>query len=149
MTSTSPNLEDPRRAPHEETNGRRYALQFGGALLLYGVLLTFAVVVVPDDSPTAAQRLLAALPAIGAAVAIAAYVNFFRNLDEFQQSIQLKGMSLGFGVAMLSAIALGCAGLPGDPSPLSQAAPWIIFVSAMATWVIAVGVLSHRSDSWS
>ncbi len=143
-TSTTSEASEPKRTPQEMANGRRYNVQLALSIGAYTVLLALAIFLVPDDSPTVAQRALAATPALAGLGILAAYLRFFRGLDELQQLIQLKALAVGFGVAMVSALALGLASFPGDPSALSQFAPMTVFSLGMAGWGVAVGRFSNQ-----
>lgn len=143
-TSTASDASEPKRTPRETANSRRYTAQFAVFMVAYVVLLGLAIAVVPDDNPTGAHRALAAAPALAGVGLVAAYVRFFHGLDELQQLIQLKALAVGFGVAMLSALAFGLASFPGDPSTLSQFAPMIVFCLGMTGWGVAAARLSSQ-----
>ena len=121
---------------------RQYRIELGIGLAVYAVLLVGVLVLVDEDS--AAAPFLILLPMIGVVFIVRAVYRWIAGADEFGQRIQLTSMTVGFGVAMVVALAFGFVGLADVGHP--ALGPWRIFSSGMAAWGLAAGVAYSKAD---
>ena len=120
-------------------NTRRYYLELGGALALYGGLLVAANLVDRAVHPQGIARLALALsPMIGALAAAWAIFRAIRRMDELQRRIQLDAIAFAFLGTALVTFGWGFAEDAGLPR-LEAFAVWPIMASL---WM--VGLLVAR-----
>jgi hypothetical protein len=86
---------------------RRYVREFGGAMLLYVVLLLPAAWALRNLDATWARATLALLPVLAMAAASRAILRFVRDSDELQRRIQLEAFALAALVLCMACFALG------------------------------------------
>lgn len=87
--------------------GKRYMVEFGGAMLAYMVVLVLSILIIHriPDSP---WRVLVALaPVVPAFFGLLAFVRFLGRADELQRQIQLEAIAFGAGATALSTFAYG------------------------------------------
>lgn len=123
-------LDSTRPGPSERRHLRRYVVGFFLSMAAY--LLVLFLGPNPQDlagSPWQVPLVLAPVVPVGFALATA--VRFVRGLDEYQSRKILVALSIGFAVAMLTAIIVGFLDFAFDV-PLPS---WIIFVAGMMGWV--------------
>lgn len=85
---------------------RRYAREFGAAMLAYVVFLLVAAWALGRVEPVWARTALAMLPVAAVVLAARAVLRFVRDSDELQRRIHLEAFSLGALV-----LCVGCFGL--------------------------------------
>jgi len=116
-----------------------YLREFIPAIALFGILQ--AVVEITGDANTAGARLwvlLPVLPMIGVAVALYRAV---QRADEYGRIVMLECMALGFGAAMITAMALGFLGGIGTTW---AGGGWLVFGAGMTTWGLTLLVRGIR-----
>ncbi|MGA5304807.1 hypothetical protein ACPCHT_33200 [Nucisporomicrobium flavum] len=90
------------------------------------------------DSPWRfAWALLPVLPVLGV---VRAVVRGLRRSDEYAQLVQLRGLAVGFAVAMIAYVVLGMLMVAGLSTP---AAPWMAFGAGMVAWAAATAVAAR------
>jgi hypothetical protein len=95
--------------------GRRYLVEFGGAMAAYTVLLIVSVTVLQAGGVGGWRYAIALLPVIPLPFGILAFLRLMRKMDELQRRIQLEAIGFAFGTTMLITITMGFlenAGLP-------------------------------------
>ncbi len=112
----------------------------------YQAGLFLALWLVPDENPSLFQRLLMLIPVLPFLAFVRAYLKFLSRLDEYGQLVQFKGLSAGFGVAIVVAMVVGFVGLPGDATLFNKLAPWIVLASGMLAWAVSLGVQFSRNS---
>jgi hypothetical protein len=119
---------------------RAYVVEFGGAMLLYTVVIVASVTLLKAQ-PHAAWRVPVALaPVLPAALGVAAFVRFLARMDDLQRRIQLEALGLAFGATGILTFAYGFLEGVGFPQ-LS----WIwLFPFMVALWGVGAGVASWR-----
>ncbi|MEL6407912.1 MAG: hypothetical protein AAFR81_26320 [Chloroflexota bacterium] len=83
-------------------NARRYMLRFGLAMIGYIVLLLTSIYLQERVEGQALSIAIAILPVLPVLLGIWAYMDWLRNLDEFQRQIQLE--AIGFSMAMTGVV---------------------------------------------
>ncbi|UQU66670.1 hypothetical protein COUCH_10565 [Couchioplanes caeruleus] len=81
--------------------------------------------------------LLPVLPVLGV---VRAVVRGLRRSDEYAQLIQLRGLAVGFAVAMVAYVVLGMLTIAGLSTP---AGPWIAFGAGMVSWAAATAIAAR------
>ena len=77
---------------------RRYLQELGGALLLYGVVLTGSLYVAKTMPPGAARTVLLLLPLIPVVLAVGVVARQFRRIDEFVRLRSLESIAVAAAV---------------------------------------------------
>ena len=90
-----------------KTLSRRYAREFGGAMLAYTLLLPLALVGLRHADAIGSRIALALLPVLAIAMAGRAILRFVRGSDELQRRIQLDALALAALVLCVGSFALG------------------------------------------
>ena len=135
--------DEPRMSEGDRRRSREYLREFLPGMIGYVVAIAVIVGVV-DERPTTANRLLAMLPLVPSLWAMRAIVRMIRRSDELVRSVHYRAMSVGFGAAMMAALATGLFSIPGDTGLFGRLAPWLIFSVGMMGWALASGVLAAR-----
>lgn len=86
---------------------RRYAREFGAAMLAYTVLLPSAIVGLRHADATWLRVALAMLPVLAIAMAGRAIMRFVRGSDELQRRIQVDALAFAALVLCVASFALG------------------------------------------
>ena len=121
-------------------NAKTYMLHFGGAMILYAIMLPFAILMLREayNSPWSIPIALLMLVPIG--LALRAWVRFFHSMDELQKKIQLEALAFAFGATALISFAYGLLGNAGFPQ-LS----WVWVMPLMiALWGVGGAVAARR-----
>lgn len=91
-----------------ERTGRRYLLEFGGALLAYAVVLVAVILLVNGTSSGSGWRVpLALLPMVPLVFALFAFVRYMGRIDELQRRIQFEALAFAFGGTALLTFGYG------------------------------------------
>lgn len=120
---------------------RRYVIELGGALALYGVLLVGSNMVDRAIEPTGNLKLAIALvPMIGALAGTWAIMRGLWRMDELQRRIQFDAIAMAFLGTALITFGWGFAESGGAPK-LEAFAVWPIMGTL---WMIASIVAQFR-----
>ncbi|HEY7983844.1 MAG TPA: hypothetical protein VID73_06730 [Ktedonobacterales bacterium] len=120
--------------------GRAYLLEFGGAMVLYSIVVVVSVVLLKAQ-PHAAWRIPVALgPVVPAALGVAAFVRFLGRMDDLQRRIQLEALGLAFAATGILTFAYGF--LEGVGFPRLNAI--FIFPGMVLLWGLGLAVASWR-----
>jgi hypothetical protein len=115
---------------------RAYLKEFAPAMTLY-VIAIFTASAIGRDT-TAKKALFVSATYIPILMIVVAIVRHIRRQDEFERLMTYRGMSIGFGVAMLTSVffaLMSSAGVAFD----AAWAGWIPFMTGMTTWGIFAG----------
>ena len=138
MTS---DLDTPRRSAGDRSRATAYLRDFLPGVVGYVVVigLVGAFGDLDGDSPARfGWALLPVLPALWIGWAV---LRHLRRVDEYEQLVLMRGLAVGFAVAMLAAVVFGMLAVAGVALLL---APWFVFAAGMAGWAVATGVLNAR-----
>ncbi|MFK4791120.1 hypothetical protein [Microbacterium sp. ZW T5_56] len=129
------------RTPRERAAARRYLWELMIPSALFVVLLVIVPIVIdpPEGSPLAI--VIALLPLIPTVWMLIAVVRFTRTFDEYMRGFALRACAVGFGAAMITAVAGGI--IEGAVGPLPNLV-WAVFVVGMSAWGITLALSSIR-----
>lgn len=99
------------------TSARRYAVEFGGAMAAYVVVLFVSILILQNVDTGVLRYLVAVLPVVPAGFAILAYLRHLRRLDELQRRIQLEALAVSFAASALITFTVGFLENAGVPRP--------------------------------
>ncbi len=97
----------------------------------------------PDGSANAWNLLWCLLPLVPAAWLVRAQWRGLRRADEYQRTLQLEAMAIGFAVAMMVALVgglLDAAHVGGARQSLQ-----ITFIAGVLGWIVALAVKTGRA----
>ena len=83
----------------------------------------------------------AVLPVVPMLWVLRAVSRHLRRVDDYQQRLLLRGLGVGFAVAMFSAVTVGFLGIAGMDMRLSG---WIIYGAGMLGWLVAAAFAAKR-----
>ena len=133
-------LDTTVRSRGDRARTRAYFRDFAPAMAAYVVAIV-AVVAWGDldgESPwRVAWALVPVLPVLGV---VRAVVRGLRRSDEYAQLVQLRGLAVGFAVAMVVCVVLGMLMVAGLSVP---AGPWLAFGAGMVSWAVAAAIASR------
>lgn len=136
LDSTAPSTGDRARA-------RTYAREFWPGILGYLIILA-AVITWGDLKGHSAWRFLwAILPVLPLLLVIRASVRHLGRSDDYQQLILLRGLGVGFVVAMATSITVAFLTLAGLQHP---ALPWVPFTAGMFSWAVTTAMLAAQAE---
>jgi hypothetical protein len=122
--------------------GRTYRVQFGWAMIAYGLVLLASVLILKSNpDPDAPWRIPVALaPIVPATFGLIAFVRYMGGMDELQRSIQLEAIAFGFGGTAV--LTFGYGFLQGVGFPTLN---WtFIFPLMIGLWGIGVAVAGRK-----
>ncbi len=86
---------------------RRYRLEFGAAMTLYGVVVIGATYLARDVEPGAVLTLLALAPVAPIILACIAFIRLFVSLDERERRLSADAAALSLLIGIFAALTLG------------------------------------------
>jgi hypothetical protein len=98
----------------------------------------YAVVLVPVlawghlDGTSPLRFVWALLPVIPALWMVRAVLRHLDRVDDYQRLLLLKGLGVGFAVAMVASVTVGFLGAAGLVTP---GAGWVIYAAGMFGWL--------------
>ena len=99
-----------------ERAGRRYLIEFGGAMAVFVVVLLVTPILLNSIDPGPGWRLPFALaPMVPLIFTLVAFVRYLDRMDELQRRIQLEAMAFAFGGTALLTFGYGFLQLVGFP----------------------------------
>lgn len=138
MTS---NLDRRRGSTGDRIRTRAYLRDFGLAMTGYAVVLTAVLVWGHLDGSSPARFAWALLPVVPTLFIVRAVLKHVERVDDYQRLLLLKGLSVGFAVAMVAAVTVGFLGAAGMALP---DAGWSIYAAGMLGWLGASLVALKR-----
>ncbi|WP_369053233.1 hypothetical protein [Kineococcus terrestris] len=137
MTST---LDTTGRSRGDRARTRAYARDFVPAMAGYVVAIAAVTVWGGLDGDSPWRFAWALLPVLPVLAVVRAVVRALRRSDEYAQLVQLRGLAVGFAVAVVACVVLGMLQLAGLVVPV---APWLVVGAAMTSWAVAAAVASR------
>lgn len=131
-----------RSTVSERRAARRYMWEIAAGAVGFMLVFLFLPAIVQAEPGSALSVVIALVPVIPVGWIAVALIRHILRVDEFQRRIVIDSLAIGFGAAML--IALCVAFL--STAAISVSYPeWWVFIGGMATWGIAITVLSVRA----
>lgn len=130
------------RTQVERAAGSAYLREFGLGVAGYSAILLLVIFVIDFESAGWWKYLAVLAPMAPALWAMAAVARHLGRIDEMHRGIQVSGMSVGFGAAMIAAMTIGFLAIAG--LQLRYAGPWIIYGVGMLGWMIGAGRANSR-----
>lgn len=109
--------EDNKDSASVKTNASLYMRRFAISMWGYIVFLLASVYILNRIEAQNIQVLLALLPVIPVSYGLWAYMQWVRNLDEFQQRIQLEAVAFSLGMTGIVTFTIGFLENAGIPQP--------------------------------
>ncbi len=107
----------------------------------YGLVLAAVLVWGHLDGSSPWRYVWALLPVVPALWIVVAVVRHGNRIDDYQRLLLLRGLAVGFAVAMIASVTVGFLGVAGLVLP---AAGWIIYGVGMLGWLVAGAVAQKR-----
>jgi hypothetical protein len=115
-----------------DSNGRRFAKDFGIAIVAYTLLVPTSVWLAMNNQTSWWRFVFAVLPVVPSAFAMWAAIRFFRNLDELQRRIEMEGLAFAFVGTCLLTLTWGFLQNAGIPqADIVWVAPLLIVLRAV------------------
>lgn len=138
MTRT---LDKESRSSGDRSRALAYHLDFWPGMVGYVAVLAVVVRWGSLDGTSPWRWVWAVLPVLPALLIVRAVVRHLRRIDEYQRELLLQGLSLGFGVAMVTAVTMGFLGIAGLSGFITG---WIVYGAGMLGWAVGGAVASRR-----
>lgn len=121
--------------------GRRYLIEFGGAMFAYAVVLLVTVTLLNVTDPGSGWRVpLALAPMVPLVFVLLAFVRYLGRMDELQRRVQFEALAFAFGGTALLTFGYGFLQLVGFPQ-----ASWFFVWPIMATlWIVGKAWADRR-----
>lgn len=133
-------LDSASGSAGDRARARAYHRDFWPGMLGYAVVLTAVIVWGQLDGPSAWRYVWALLPVLPALWMVRAVVRHVTRIDDYQRLLLLRGLAVGFAIAMIASLTVGFLGVAGL---VLSAAGWIIYGAGMAGWAVS-GALARR-----
>lgn len=130
---------DTARGDRERTAA--YNRDFWPGMIGYGVVLAGVVVWGGLDGTSPWRYLWVALPVLPALWVLRAVVRHLGRIDDYQRQLVYRGLSVGFGAAMIVSLTAGFAMIAGFSW---IGLPWVIYGAGMLGWVVGQAVAGRR-----
>jgi len=134
------NLDSRTVSAGDRQRSRSYHREFWPGIAAYVVLVSLCPLLTraADGSPW--RYLWAVLPVLPALWVLRAVVRHLRRIDDYQRLLMLRGLGVGFGLAMVASLTLGLLELAGLDLPTG----WIVYGVGMLGWAIAAATAARR-----
>jgi hypothetical protein len=120
--------------------GRRYAKEFGLAMVAYTLAVLASVAIVRANDQASWRWAVVLLPMVPIAFVLRAVVRHLRNMDELQRRIQFEALAFAFAAGSFVTLTIGFLQVVGLP-----AVPWIWVWPVFALfWGIGVALAQRR-----
>ncbi|MFB9237044.1 hypothetical protein ACFFWC_16020 [Plantactinospora siamensis] len=137
MTS---NLDTKGQSRGDRARARAYFRDFAPAMAAYVVAIVAIVTWGGLDGENPWRFVWALVPVVPVLGVVRAVVRSLRHADEYARLVQLRGLAVGFAVAMVACVVLGMLTAAGLSVP---AGPWLAFGAGMASWAAATAIASR------
>jgi hypothetical protein len=107
----------------------------------YVIVLTAVITWGHLDGHSPWRYVWALLPVIPALWIVRAVVRRIGRIDDYQRLLLLRGLAVGFAIAMLASLTVGFLGIAGLELP---AGGWIIYGAGMLGWLVTGMVTTTR-----
>lgn len=131
------------RTPAERQLGKRYIGEFSIGVLAYLLLFLVLPRVVSAEPGSAWSIVIALTPLVPVAWMIIAMARHLHRIDEMQNVLLLRSFAVGFGAALLIALAIALLSGAGVDTRHSE---WAVFIGGMGAWSVSLAVFSFRVD---
>ncbi len=118
-----------------------YYRDWGIAMISYCVVMPLVFWVGDLKGTNPSRYAWALLPVLPMALMAWAVWRHWQRVDEFQRDLLLRGLAVGFAVAMIACVAMGVLVIAGLSGPI---VPWGIFLAGMSTWGVSAVALNVR-----
>lgn len=133
-------LDSGSRSAGDRARDRAYSRDFWPGMLGYVVVLTAVIIWGHLDGHSSWRYLWALLPVVPALWIVRAVVRQVTRIDDYQRLLLLRGLAVGFAIAMIASLTVGFLGVAGLALP---GAGWIIYVAGMLGWAVT-GALARK-----
>ena len=118
-----------------------YNLDFWPGMIGYGVVLAGVLAWGGLDGTSPWRYFWVVLPVLPALWVLRAVVRHLGRIDDYQRQLFYRGLSVGFGAAMIVSLTAGFAMIAGLTW---TGLPWVIYGAGMLGWVVGQAVASKR-----
>jgi hypothetical protein len=118
----------------DRARARAYYWDFWPSMVAYGLILTAVLIWGHLDGHSPWRYLWALAPVVPTVWTVRAVVRHVTRLDDYQRLLLLKGLAVGFAVAMIVSVTIGFLGIAGLEM---RAAGWVVYGAGMLGWLIA------------
>jgi hypothetical protein len=118
-----------------------YNRDFWPGMVAYGVVLAGVLAWGGLDGTSPWRFLWVALPVLPALWVLRAVVRHLGRIDDYQRQLVFRGLSVGFGAAMIVSLTAGFAMIAGFTW---IGLPWVIYGAGMIGWAVGQGIASRR-----
>jgi len=134
------NLDSTTASTGDKQRSRSYHREFWPGIVAYVVLVSLspALSQASDGSPW--RYVWAVLPVLPALWVVRAVVRHIGRIDDYQRLLMLRGLAIGFGLAMVTSLTLGLLEFTGLDLPTG----WIVYGVGMLGWAIAAATGARR-----
>ncbi|ALJ19725.1 hypothetical protein [Microbacterium sp. No. 7] len=127
----------------DKRSASRYTLEFGSSMALFLVLFLLLPRWVPAAPGSAGAIVLAVLPIVPVIWMPIAVSRFVGRMDERLQVLMCRSLSIGFAVAMVTAILVALLGRAGVEV---GGAEWYVFIAGMLSWGVSIPLVMLRAE---
>ncbi|MCU1404746.1 MAG: hypothetical protein JWQ43_1049 [Glaciihabitans sp.] len=135
------NLDSRAASVGERAVNKAYLREFLIGMIGYAVILMAVMIWGGLDGDSPWRYAWAVLPVVPMLWVVVALWRHIKRIDDYQRLVLLRGLGIGFAVAMISAITLGMLGIAGLSVP---SVGWIIFSLGMAGWLVATTISNRK-----
>jgi len=104
MTS---DLDKTSRSEGDRARARAYYWDFWPSMVAYGLTLTAVLIWGHLDGQSPSRYLWALVPVLPMLWTVRAVMRHLTRIDDYQRLLLLKGLAVGFAVAMIASITMG------------------------------------------
>ncbi len=138
MTSS---LDTREPSSGDRARSRAYLRDFWPGMVGYGLALAAVAAWGDLDGSSGWRFVWAALPVLPALLVIRAVARHLHRIDDYQRTLLLQGLAVGFGTAMVAAVTLGFLGIAGLGMGV---AGWVVYAAGMGGWVVGTALVHRR-----
>ena len=125
-------LDSRDRSSGDRSRTRAYLRDFLPGVVGYAVVLVPVLAWGHLDGTSPLRFVWALLPVIPALWMVRAVLRHLDRVDDYQRLLLLKGLGVGFAVAMVASVTVGFLGAAGLVMP---GAGWVIYAAGMLGWL--------------
>jgi O-antigen/teichoic acid export membrane protein len=139
MTSS---LDNGARSAGDRARALAYQRDFWPGMVGYALVLTAVLLWGRLDGTSPWRWLWSVLPVLPALLVVRAVARHLRRIDEYQRGLLLQALSVGFGVAMVTAVTMGFLGIAGLSGTVTG---WIVYGAGMLGWIVGGAVVGRSA----
>jgi hypothetical protein len=141
LTTMTSDLDSRSRSVGDRARARAYHRDVWPGIAGYVIVLTAVITWGHLDGHSSWRYVWALLPVIPALWIVRAVVRRIGRIDDYQRLLSLRGLAVGFAIAMLASLTVGFLGIAGLELPAGE---WIIYSAGMLGWVVTGMVTTTR-----